>query len=72
MTLKVKFADFELISRVKSFADPIADPGTFAAAGRFLLDQLLPVPKGVRLLGLGLSNLTEVNGAVPRQLGLAI
>jgi DNA polymerase-4 len=72
VTLKVKYSDFELISRAKSFVDPVGDPATFAAAGHLLLDQLLPVPKGVRLLGLGLSNLIEVNDAVPRQLGLAI
>jgi DNA polymerase-4 len=72
VTLKVKYSDFVLISRAKSFTDPVVDPVAFAAAGHFLLDALLPVPRGVRLLGLGLSNLTEVNDAVPRQLGLAI
>ena len=72
VTLKVKYADFELISRSKSFADPVSDRDGLAAAGRFLLDALLPVPKGVRLLGLGLSNLTEVNPEHPVQLGLAI
>ena len=72
VTLKVKYSDFQLISRAKSFADPVADPATFAAAGRFLLQSLLPVPRGVRLLGLGLSNLTEVNQTAPLQLGLAI
>lgn len=72
VTLKVKFSDFQLISRAKTFADPIADPASFAAAGHFLLDQLLPVPRGVRLLGLGLSNLVPVNDGMPRQLGLAI
>jgi DNA polymerase-4 len=72
VTLKVKYADFQLISRSHSFADPIHDKGSFLAAGQFLLRQLLPVPKGVRLLGLGMSNLTEVHSALPLQLGLAI
>ncbi len=72
VTLKVKYADFQLISRSHSFADPIADPTAFAAAGHYLLGALLPVPKGVRLLGLGLSNLIEVSVAAPLQLGLAI
>lgn len=72
VTLKVKYSDFELISRAKSFADPVADRETFGAAGHYLLDALLPAPKGVRLLGLGLSNLIEVNGTGPVQLGLAI
>ena len=72
VTLKVKFSDFRLISRSHSFADPVGDPDSFAAAGHHLLDGLLPVPLGVRLLGLGLSNLIEINNPVPRQLGLAI
>jgi DNA polymerase-4 len=72
VTLKVKFADFRLISRAHSFADPVDNPEAIAAAGHHLLDALLPVPLGVRLLGLGLSNLVEINNAGPRQLGLAI
>ena len=31
-----------------------------------------PLPKGIRLLGLGLHNLTEINSETPAQLGLAI
>jgi DNA polymerase-4 len=72
VTLKMKFADFQLISRAKSFVDPVADAATFTAAGHHLLSGLLPVRRGVRLLGLGLSNLIEVNEDAPRQLGLAI
>ncbi|WP_300973574.1 DNA polymerase IV [Sphingomonas sp. LHG3406-1] len=72
VTLKVKYSDFQLISRARSFTLPVTDREAFAAAGHFLLDQLLPVPRGVRLLGLGLSNLIDVNNQVPRQLGLAI
>ena len=33
---------------------------------------LMPVPKGIRLLGLGLHNLTESDAERPVQLGLAI
>jgi DNA polymerase-4 len=72
VTLKVKFSDFRLISRSHSFVDPVGDPDSFTAAGHHLLEALLPVPLGVRLLGLGLSNLVERSEAGPRQLGLAI
>jgi DNA polymerase IV len=72
VTLKVKYADFQLISRARSFADPVRDLPAFLAAGRILLNGLLPVPKGVRLLGLGLSNLDPEGEAAPVQLGLAI
>ena len=71
VTLKVKFADFTLITRSQSFAVPVADETAFAGAGAELLKRLLPVPKGVRLLGLGLSALVGEE-AGPEQLGLAI
>jgi DNA polymerase-4 len=72
VTLKVKFADFTLITRSKSFAAPIADEATFAAAGRALLAALLPAPRGIRLLGLGVHSLVDEAESAPRQLGLAI
>ena len=72
VTLKVKFADFTLITRSRSFGVPIADQAAFFAAGRRLLEALLPVPMGVRLLGLGLHALNSGADAKPRQLGLAI
>jgi DNA polymerase-4 len=72
VTLKVKFADFQLISRSCSSRLPIGEFAPFAAAGHHLLDRLLPVPKGVRLLGLGLSSLCEPDETAPLQLGLAI
>jgi len=72
VTLKVKFGDFSIISRSKSFGSPVPDLPSFTAAGQALLGALHPLPKGIRLLGLGLHNLTEVNAATPAQLGLAI
>lgn len=72
VTLKVKFADFQMITRSKSFIEPIGERVGFTAAGHHLLSSLMPVPKGVRLLGLGIHNLTTVNKEVPVQLGLEI
>ena len=72
VTLKVKFADFELITRSKSFTAPIPDLPAFTAAGQALLSALHPLPKGIRLLGLGLHNLCESGLEPPLQLGLAI
>ena len=72
VTLKVKYADFELITRSKSFSSPVPDLPTFTATGQALLAALHPLPKGIRLLGLGLHNLSEVADAEVRQLGLAI
>ena len=72
VTLKIKFGDFTLITRSKSFASPVPDLAAFTAAGHVLLAALHPLPKGIRLLGLGLHNLCESDQAAPVQLGLAI
>ena len=72
VTLKVKFADFTLITRSKSFSAPIDSPAAFATAGQALLAALFPVPRGIRLLGLGLHSLVTETDDYPVQLGLAI
>ena len=72
VTLKVKYGDFTIITRSKSFGANIAGQEAFEAAGQALLAALHPLPKGIRLLGLGLHNLCEAEAAEPAQLGLAI
>ena len=72
VTLKVKYGDFTIITRSKSFGCNVPDQAAFAAAGQALLAALYPLPKGIRLLGLGLHNLCEKDGAEELQLGLAI
>ena len=72
VTLKVKFADFTLITRSKSFTSEVPDQAAFEAAGQALLGGLLPVSKGIRLLGLGLHAIVDRDEGAPVQLGLAI
>jgi DNA polymerase-4 len=72
VTLKVKYGDFTIITRSKSFASPVPELAAFTAAGQGLLAALFPLPGGIRLLGLGLHNLCEDGESVPLQLGLAI
>lgn len=72
VTLKVKFGDFTLLTRSRSFTGPVPNQGAFTLAGQTLLGSLHPLSKGIRLLGLGLHNLTEVKCEAPAQLGLAI
>ncbi len=72
VTLKVKFGDFTIITRSRSFAGNVPDLAAFAAAGHALLGTLHPLTKGIRLLGLGLHNLSEEEAQAPVQLGLAI
>ena len=72
VTLKVKFGDFTIITRSKSFAANVPDHEAFTLAGQGLLAALHPLPNGIRLLGLGLHNLNEESIESPVQLGLAI
>ena len=59
VTLKVKFRDFQVVTRAKSLDRNVAGREEFLEIGVALLRTLLPVGKGIRLLGLTLSNLTE-------------
>ena len=57
VNLKVKYQDFRIVTRARSLARPVSGPDEFLEIGSSLLRALLPAPKGIRLLGLGLSNL---------------
>ena len=73
VVLKVKFADFRILTRSRSFAAPVRAPAQLAQAGRELLLAQLPLPMGARLLGLGVLNLEgEEDAARGAQLALAL
>lgn len=57
VTLKLKFTDFQLMTRAKSLAQPISDKAEFAQVARTILAEALPLPMPIRLMGLTLSNL---------------
>lgn len=59
VTLKVKYADFTLISRSRTLSQSVADRETFASVTRELLEGVFPLAKSVRLLGVTLSSLGE-------------
>lgn len=59
VTLKLKHGDFSQISRAKSLPQPVVDKAQFAALSRQLLDEVLPLPQPVRLMGLTLSALDD-------------
>lgn len=68
VVLKIKFADFRIITRSQSFAAPVRSPELLAETGRALLRAQLPLRMGARLLGLGVHNLErrEEMGAGPQ------
>ncbi|MEM1052133.1 MAG: DNA polymerase IV [Pseudomonadota bacterium] len=57
VTLKVKFTDFQNMTRAKSVSHWVEDKQEFARLGRELLEEALPLPMPIRLMGLTLSNL---------------
>lgn len=59
VTLKLKFKDFTAMSRARSLATPVASRDALADVARGLLDQVLPLPQPVRLMGVTLSALDE-------------
>ena len=61
VTLKAKYADFRQVTRSRSTDHFIENKAEFADIGRHLLEQIMPVENGVRLLGLGLANLEGVD-----------
>ena len=63
VTLKVKYRDFRIVTRARSLDRAVSGRQEFLDIGSALLRTLLPPPKGIRLLGLTLSKLSE--GAEP-------
>jgi DNA polymerase IV len=69
VTLKIKFADFEIISRSQSLSDPVGSRFELERVAIGLLERLMPLPKAIRLLGVSLSALqTEAETAAPQML----
>jgi DNA polymerase-4 len=62
VTLKLKFTDFQLTTRAKSLPRPIEGKAEFARISRSILDEILPLPMPVRLMGLTLSGLEGETG----------
>ena len=72
VTLKVKFADFELISRSRTLVGVVGSRSEFETVSAELLKALFPTQKAVRLLGVSISGfkLDEIRGAKQIALGL--
>ncbi|MFC4290858.1 DNA polymerase IV [Sphingorhabdus arenilitoris] len=62
VTLKLRYADFQTLTRSQSAGHMIRDRAEFAAIGHQLLGTILPAKMGIRLLGLTLSNLAGADG----------
>jgi DNA polymerase-4 len=57
ITLKLKYNDFQTATRSRSQPQPVADKAQFAQVARTILEDEMPLPMPIRLMGLTLSSL---------------
>jgi len=72
VTLKVKYADFQQITRSRTMSVPLASASELEGLTFALLEPLFPTVKGIRLIGVTLSTLGDPDDTPPegRQLSL--
>jgi DNA polymerase IV len=69
VTVKIKYADFRIATRSRSAAAPVRSQAALHEATLGLIRSIYPVEKGIRLVGVSVSNFEHADGA---QLDLAI
>jgi DNA polymerase-4 len=72
VTLKVKFADFEQITRSRTLIGAIGSREELVTASTELLKTIFPAEKAVRLLGVSISGFSEGEIGRPEQMPLAL
>ena len=72
VNLKVKYGDFQIITRSRSLDRPVSGEAEFLEMGAQLLRSVFPPVKSIRLLGLGLSGLGEEERRQARPLELEL
>jgi DNA polymerase-4 len=65
VTLKLKFTDFQIMTRAASLPDFVSGKAEFAKVARALLEAELPLRGPIRLMGLTLGNLEGTDQARP-------
>jgi DNA polymerase-4 len=72
VTLKVKFANFQQITRSRTGQIQIGTRDVLEQLGNELLEPLFPVTKGIRLLGISLSSLAAAEAEPDREFSLPL
>ncbi|MBX7535392.1 DNA polymerase IV [Qipengyuania sp. GH1] len=67
VTLKMKYTDFQIFSRAKTLDQPITERAQFERCAKSLLEEVLPLPMPIRLMGLTLSKLERSEAEEPRR-----
>jgi DNA polymerase IV len=72
VTIKIKYANFQLITRSRSCGEAITSRSIIEEISLDLLQRLFPLSRGVRLLGITLSNFDATTDGEHRQIALAL
>jgi len=75
VTVKIKYADFQIVTRSRTLPGPVASREELARTSVELVRTIFPLEKRVRLLGVSLSNMSERTDAaapLPPQLTLGL
>jgi DNA polymerase-4 len=70
VTLKVKYSDFHQITRSRTLLHPVSEKTLLERLALELLQNLFPLPKSVRLLGVSVSSLEPQTARTSGQLAL--
>jgi len=70
--VKVKYADFQQITRSRTIAAPITSRAMLHGVSVDLVRSIFPLAKGVRLLGVTLSNFENAAAAAHDQLAFIL
>jgi DNA polymerase-4 len=70
VTLKIRFNDFQTLTRSRTVGKPINSYHALQQVSRSLINEVPIEGKGIRLLGIGVSNLHDNNPDEPKQLEL--
>jgi len=65
VTLKVKFANFQIVTRSRTAQMPVRTRSELEQLGDALLEPLFPVVRGIRLLGISMSSLAAEEAEQP-------
>ncbi|AJY48280.1 DNA repair protein [Martelella endophytica] len=64
VTLKVKYADFQQITRSRTVGQNMRSASDIAGIANVMLTEVFPIQKGIRLLGITLSSLGESSDGI--------
>lgn len=70
VTVKIKWADFQQATRSRSLASPVDTRAALHEASLALIRSVYPVPKGIRLVGVTLSNFASGGAKLDNEMSL--